>query len=97
MSKIILDNFNYNINDIYNDKNYKSCNACDGSGFIKNYLYEIYKINLGVKNIDMYILEKNYNRTPYSKCIICCQTGKTDYEAVFYYTCCLNKNKSLIK
>jgi DnaJ-class molecular chaperone len=85
-----------NIN-IYNDKDYSPCNTCNGSGFVKNYLNEIYKLNLDDKNINKNNLEKNKYLAPYKLCTICHGTGKKDYESVFYHTCCLNKNKSLIK
>ena len=92
-TKISINNFK----DIYNDKNYQSCNICNGSGFVKNFVNEIYKLNFENKDLNKNNLETNKNLAPYKTCLICHGTGKKDYDAVFYHTCCLNKNKSLIK
>ncbi len=46
-NKIIAYNMN---NYIYNDKDYPTCNTCNGSGYIKNFLNEMSKKNFDIKN-----------------------------------------------
>jgi hypothetical protein len=65
----------------YTDSCHLSCKSCCGTGFMKNFLYDIKNINA---------LENNKYLTPYIICILCYGTGKKDYEKVFNYTCCLN-------
>jgi hypothetical protein len=64
----------------YRDLHYSSCKICSGTGFTKNFLYDIHKIENN--------LENNKYLTPHKICISCHGTGKRDYDAVFYYTCC---------
>jgi|688.fasta_scaffold835412_2 hypothetical protein len=64
----------------YRDSHYSSCKICHGTGFIKNFLYDI-------QNVEN-TLENNKHLTPYKICICCYGTGKKDYDSVFYYTCC---------
>jgi hypothetical protein len=64
----------------YRDLHYSTCKICTGTGFIKNFLYDINKLENN--------LENNTFLTPHKLCISCHGTGKKDYDAVFYYTCC---------
>lgn len=77
---------NIKIKNDYRDIHYSSCKTCSGSGFIKNLLYDIYKLEkCETKNKDN--LEDEYLE-PHKICTSCHGTGKNDYNAVFFYTCC---------
>lgn len=85
-------NFKNDYPNEYSDQNYLSCKTCNGSGFIENFLNEIHKLEKDREN-KYNNLEKNKHLTPYTICITCHGTGKKDSDAVFFYTCCQNKNK----
>jgi hypothetical protein len=57
---------------------------------VEQVIWKIFKINIETEN-------KFTKLAPFKTCKVCHGTGKKYYDSIFYYTCCLNKNKNLIK
>lgn len=70
------------------DQNFESCKLCCGTGFLKNHKNDISILNDYYEPNNKPKSENNINLTPYKLCISCYGTGKTDYNSVFYHTCC---------
>lgn len=66
------------------DKKYKSCKLCSGSGFVANKIEKEKR-----QNIPITIKTNLEDLSPYVICYTCFGTGKEDYKSILEMSCCV--------